>query len=275
MEAVPALNVLAGPAEARSTAAAAWSCRRRRARLPDDAARSSRRESSTAAAWMLCAAGSASSTSRVNTVCFVTLCTSTSGEAPDTVIVSSSAPTLRSALTVAVKLPVSSIALALERAEARQRERHGVDAGAEADDPILTRRRRSTADRVFSMSAGLLAFDGDARQHRAAVVPDRSGDGLRGRRRSRQPRSAHPPTRTGIRRFMDSAPRWLDRGGRHPRSEHLAGQRLRGSRRWSRRNYGFSRRGRNRRGFRLLGPLPKNQDLALPLHPRRRRRTRA
>ena len=63
----------------------------------------------TAAAWMFRAAGSASMTSRVMTVCLVTLCTSTSGVAPETVIVSSSAPTFRSALTVAVNVPVSSI----------------------------------------------------------------------------------------------------------------------------------------------------------------------
>ena len=63
----------------------------------------------TAAPWMLRAAGSTSSTSRVNTVCFVTLCTSTSGVTPDTVIVSSSVPTLMSALTVAVKFPVNSM----------------------------------------------------------------------------------------------------------------------------------------------------------------------
>ena len=58
---------------------------------------------------MLCEAGRVSRTSRVNTVCLVRLCTSTSGDAPDTVIVSSSAPTFRSPLMVAVKLPVSSM----------------------------------------------------------------------------------------------------------------------------------------------------------------------
>ncbi len=48
-------------------------------------------------------------TSRVMTVCLVTLCTSTSGVVPETVIVSSSAPTFRSAFTVAVNVPDSSI----------------------------------------------------------------------------------------------------------------------------------------------------------------------
>ena len=108
MEAVPALDVLRGCRGTRSTAAAAWSCRRRRGRLPTTPEVVTP-GISTAAAWMLRAAGSASITSRVITVCLVTLCTSTSGVAPDTVIVSSSAPTFRSALTVAVKFPVSSM----------------------------------------------------------------------------------------------------------------------------------------------------------------------
>ena len=48
-------------------------------------------------------------TSRVITVCLVTLCTSTSGVVPATVIVSSSAPTFMSPLTVAVNVPESSM----------------------------------------------------------------------------------------------------------------------------------------------------------------------
>jgi hypothetical protein len=43
------------------------------------------------------------------TVCRRTLCTSTIGDSPVTVIVSSSAPTLSSASTVAVKAPGSSM----------------------------------------------------------------------------------------------------------------------------------------------------------------------
>ena len=46
--------------------------------------------------------GIASTISRVITFCWTTFCTSTVGAAPDTVIVSSSAPTRRSAFTVAV-----------------------------------------------------------------------------------------------------------------------------------------------------------------------------
>ena len=49
------------------------------------------------------------STSRVSTFCCRTFCVSTTGLAPVTVTVSSSAPTRRSALTVAVKPVLSSI----------------------------------------------------------------------------------------------------------------------------------------------------------------------
>ena len=59
-------------------------------------------------AWMLRPVGMASSTSRVMTVRAVMLCTSTIGDSAETVIVSSSAPTLSSALIVAVKSAVSS-----------------------------------------------------------------------------------------------------------------------------------------------------------------------
>ena len=52
--------------------------------------------------------GTAFSTSRVSTCCLALLCTSTTGEAPDTVTDSCSVPTLRSMLIVAVKLPCSS-----------------------------------------------------------------------------------------------------------------------------------------------------------------------
>ena len=63
----------------------------------------------TPAPSILCAAGSASSTSRVNTLCLVRLCTSTRGVAPATVIVSSSDPTFSSTLTLAVKSPINSM----------------------------------------------------------------------------------------------------------------------------------------------------------------------
>src|SRR4051812_6013508 len=57
---------------------------------------------------MVLPVGTASSTSRDSTCVFWLLCTSTTGEEPDTVTDSSSAPTLRSAFTVAVKFDGSS-----------------------------------------------------------------------------------------------------------------------------------------------------------------------
>ena len=48
------------------------------------------------------------SSASITRCCFV-LCTSTIGVSPVTVIVSSTAPTRRSAFTVATKLPVSTI----------------------------------------------------------------------------------------------------------------------------------------------------------------------
>ena len=59
-------------------------------------------------AWMLRPVGIASITSRVMTVRVVMLWVSTTGDSAETVIVSSSAPTLISALIVAVKSEVSS-----------------------------------------------------------------------------------------------------------------------------------------------------------------------
>ena len=56
-------------------------------------------------------------TSRVMTRCCVTFCTSTAGASPVTVMVSSSAPTRMSALTVAVNAGGQLDALASHRAE--------------------------------------------------------------------------------------------------------------------------------------------------------------
>ena len=58
--------------------------------------------------WMVRPVGIASSASRLSTCDLVVLCTSTVGDAPVTVSVSSSAPTFRSALTVIVKFDGSS-----------------------------------------------------------------------------------------------------------------------------------------------------------------------
>ena len=56
----------------------------------------------------------------LSTCALAVLCTSTTGEAPETVTVSSSAPTRRSAFTVAVKSLGSSMPFTLDRAEAGQ-----------------------------------------------------------------------------------------------------------------------------------------------------------
>ena len=54
--------------------------------------------------------GSAPSVSSVTAICWRTFCVSTSGEAPVTVMVSSTLPTRRSPFTVAVNPAVSTIA---------------------------------------------------------------------------------------------------------------------------------------------------------------------
>ena len=59
--------------------------------------------------WMVRPVGIASSASRFSTCDLVVLCTSTIGASPVTVSVSSSAPTLSSALIVMVKSDASSI----------------------------------------------------------------------------------------------------------------------------------------------------------------------
>ncbi len=57
---------------------------------------------------MVCEVGTASSISRDSTCAFELLCTSTTGDWPETVTVSSIAPTFRSALMVEVKFDGSS-----------------------------------------------------------------------------------------------------------------------------------------------------------------------
>ena len=80
---------------------------------------------------------------------------STIGVSPVTVIVSASAPTFMSALIVAVNEPVSSMPSRLTRAEAGQRERHGVGAGPQVDDAVLAGAVGHGGLRAFSISAGL------------------------------------------------------------------------------------------------------------------------
>ena len=64
---------------------------------------------STASMYWLRAAGSASMTSAGMTLLRLVLCTSTVGDSPVTVTVSSTEPTVRSALTVAANEPASSM----------------------------------------------------------------------------------------------------------------------------------------------------------------------
>ena len=98
------------------------------------------------------------------------------GVSPLTVIVSATPPTFRSALTVAVNAPVSSMPSRLNRAEAGQRERHVVRARTEIDDAVqagaVGRRRPHLFDED---RAG--RFNGNAREHRARGISHDTRDG--------------------------------------------------------------------------------------------------
>ena len=79
--------------------------------LPPTSCRFGRHDAPTVSAaydWTVFWAGMASRTWRVSTVCWSTLWVSTTGLSPDTVMVSSTAPTRSSAFTVAVNPVVSS-----------------------------------------------------------------------------------------------------------------------------------------------------------------------
>ncbi len=105
--------------------------------------------------WMLRPpVGTASSSACGSTCCVTACCTSTTGDAPDTVTVSSSAPTRSSALTGAVKFAGSSTP-----------SRFTVENPGSVKVTVYVPGRRSrilycpcesvTADRVCSISAGL------------------------------------------------------------------------------------------------------------------------
>src|SRR5579864_2627546 len=105
---------------------------------------------------MVCAVGTASSTSRGSACSFVFVWTSTTGDPPETVTVSSTAPTFRSALIVAVKFDPSSMPSRLTVAKP----------GSVNVSPYVPGRRFSIrytplasvlAERTPSISAGLLA----------------------------------------------------------------------------------------------------------------------
>ena len=97
--------------------------------------------------------------------------TSTTGEAPVTVIVSSSAPTRRSALMVAVNSDGSSQIVAPEGLEARQRERHRVGARPQIGDAVGA---VAVGDRRLDLLDEDVArrLDRHAGQHRAGRVLD-------------------------------------------------------------------------------------------------------
>ena len=100
--------------------------------------------------------GSVSMTSRVMTCVREACCTSTCGVSPETVMVSSSAPTFMSALIVITTSDGTSTAVAHDGAEARQRKREFVNAGSQRVDavaPLVVGDGRSD----FSMMAGLAA----------------------------------------------------------------------------------------------------------------------
>ena len=76
----------------------------------------------TPTAWMLRPVGTVSSTSRVITVRCVTLCMSTMGDWPATVIVSSTAPDLHGAVDRGSEVGRQFDVVALHRIEAAERE---------------------------------------------------------------------------------------------------------------------------------------------------------
>ena len=125
--------------------------------------------------WTFLAVGRSSLSSSLSTFCWTTLCTSTVGEAPETVIVSSTAPTRSSAFTVAVNEPVSSMP-----------SRTTVVKPARVKVTVYRPGRRSTiwyrpcesvvALRTFSISTGTGRFDGDAGNDGARRISDGSGN---------------------------------------------------------------------------------------------------
>ena len=129
--------------------------------------------------------------SRSMICCVRALWTSTMGVSPVTVIVSSTAPTLRSAFTVATKLPDSSMPFAFHGTEPGQRERHGIGAGPEIDDAVLAGGVGDDRPDLFNQD-GAGGFHRHARQDAARGVPDDAGDrGLCIGRRRYEQRNQH------------------------------------------------------------------------------------
>ena len=126
----------------------------------------------------------------------MTFCMSTTGLAPETVTVSSSAPTLRSAFTVAVKVAGSSMPSRLTVENPGSVKVTVVGAGPEVDDLVLPLRVGGHRPHAFD-ERGTARLDRHARHHGAARVPHDAGNArrlrerCRGQRRKRQ--GQHPP----------------------------------------------------------------------------------
>ncbi len=119
--------------------------------------------------------GSASSVSRSSVVCWRTFEMSTTGDSPLTVIVSSTVPTLNSALMVAVNPVVSSSPSRLNVLKPGRVKVTVYTPGPQVDDPVQALTVGDDgADLVDEGRTG--GFDGDARQHRARGIAHDSRD---------------------------------------------------------------------------------------------------
>ncbi len=86
--------------------------------------------------WIVRPVGMASSASRFSTCDLVVLCTSTVGDAPETVRVSSSDPTFSSVFTVIVKSDGSSMPSRLTVEKPSSEKVSGVGAGPQIDEAV-------------------------------------------------------------------------------------------------------------------------------------------
>ena len=151
--------------------------------------------------------GTLSITSRVTTTCCLVFWRSTTGDWPETVIVSATLPTCRSALMAAVNPVVSSNALAPDGVEALQRKGDGVGARPQLGDliPAFAIRHRSP-DFFNERRTG--RFDGYARQDGAGCIANNSCDaaccGLRLRPggHAKQRRDENDPRATSCHRTL-------------------------------------------------------------------------
>ena len=112
-------------------------------------------------------------------VCRRTLCVSTIGVSPLTVIVSATPPTFRSALTVAVNEPVSSMPSRLTVLKPVSVNVTVYVPAQQVDDAVLAGAVGDGRADLFDQH-GTGGFDGHARQHGAGRVLDDAGDGCLG-----------------------------------------------------------------------------------------------